>query len=344
MPPSSPKPIRFHLAPVPVSRRTALISMASASLALATGCTTPKILPPASANRILFLGDSITYAGTWVQWVETACRLRQPDARTEFFNLGLPSETVSGLSEPGHAGGAFPRPDLHERLDRALSQVQPDLVVACYGMNDGIYFPYSDERAARHHDGLRRLRHATLAAGARIVHLTPPVFDPLPLKGKTLPAGLDAYPSPYVGYDDVLHRYSEWLIQRRRDGWEVVDVHGPMTRFIAARRLTAPEFSLAGDGVHPGPTGHWLIARELLRHWGFNTAIVQGDSADPLLASHPNGRVIHDKVVQRQNLLRDSWLSSVGHLRPGLPKGRPVREIEGDSTRLLGEIRALIQG
>jgi len=33
----------------------------------------------------------------------------------EILNLGLPSETVSGLSEPNHAGGAFPRPDLHER-------------------------------------------------------------------------------------------------------------------------------------------------------------------------------------------------------------------------------------
>src|SRR2546425_2764856 len=40
----------------------------------------------------------------------------------EFLNLGLPSETVSGLSEEGHAGGQFPRPDLLERLARVLAR------------------------------------------------------------------------------------------------------------------------------------------------------------------------------------------------------------------------------
>lgn len=332
---------------IPISRRTALLTLGATALTVATGCSTARIRSasnPAAARRILFLGDSITYAATWVQWVETACRLRHPAAPADFINLGLPSETVSGLSEAGHAGGAFPRPDLHERLERALSRIQPDLVVACYGMNDGIYFPYSDERAARHHDGLRRLRHATLAAGARIVHLTPPVFDPLPLEGRTLPAGLDAYPSPYVGYDDVLHRYSEWLLERRRDGWEVVDVHGSMARFIANRRMDAPEFTLAGDGVHPDATGHWLIARELLRHWGFPAAMVDLDSPDNILVSHPRGRQVHEKVVQRQTLLRDSWLTAVGHLRPGLPKGRPIAEITPEADRLLAEIQALING
>ena len=38
--------------------------------------------------------------------------------RYDILDLGLSSETVSGLSEPGHAGGAFPRPCLKERLER----------------------------------------------------------------------------------------------------------------------------------------------------------------------------------------------------------------------------------
>ena len=35
----------------------------------------------------------------------------------------------------------IPRPDLHERLERVLTQTKPDLVFARYGMNDGIYLP-----------------------------------------------------------------------------------------------------------------------------------------------------------------------------------------------------------
>ena len=111
------------------------------------------------ARRVVVLGDSITHSGQYVDFIETYFVTRFPDRRVEFLNVGLPSETVSGLSEPGHADGKFPRPDLHERLERVLEQARPDVVLACYGMNDGIYLPFSDERLARFTNGLVRLRN-----------------------------------------------------------------------------------------------------------------------------------------------------------------------------------------
>ena len=81
-------------------------------------------------KRVVFLGDSITYAGAYVEVLEAAFRVEDPARAVEFINIGLPSETVSGLSEPGHAGGAFPRPTVHERLDRILAKAKPDLIVA----------------------------------------------------------------------------------------------------------------------------------------------------------------------------------------------------------------------
>jgi len=93
----------------------------------------PRAAPFLQARRVVFLGDSITYSGEYVEFIETYVRSRFPESRVEFLDLGLPSETVSGLSEPGHAGGAFPRPDLHERLGRVLEKAKPDLIVACYG-------------------------------------------------------------------------------------------------------------------------------------------------------------------------------------------------------------------
>src|SRR5438128_1705444 len=109
---------------------------------------------PANVRRVLFLGDSITYAGTDVVLVETYFLTRYPGRTMEFINAGLPSETVSGLTEEGHAGGKFPRPDLHERLGRLLDQTRPELVVACYGMNDGIYLPLNEERFAKFREGM----------------------------------------------------------------------------------------------------------------------------------------------------------------------------------------------
>ena len=99
---------------------------------------TPKLKITALPNggKILFLGDSITYAGGYVEAIDAALFLLAPDKTYTLLNVGLPSETVSGLTEPNHAGGAFPRPDLHERLDRVLAAIKPDVVVCLLYTSD----------------------------------------------------------------------------------------------------------------------------------------------------------------------------------------------------------------
>ncbi len=293
-------------------------------------------------KRVVFLGDSITYAGEWTEFVETWVRTAHPEPAVEFINVGLPSETVSGLSEPGHAGGAFPRPDLHERLDRVLAKARPDLVVACYGMNCGIYHPYDDARAAAFQAGIRKLREKAAAAGARVIHLTSAPFDPVPLGKGVLPAGLPEYRQPFEGYDGVLERYSNWLLEQRAAGWMVIDVHGPMARFLAERRQADPKFRLAGDGVHPTTQGHWLIAREVLRELGAAPDLLESDHASALRASHPRAAEVLALVQQRHRLRRDAWLSDIGHLRPGMAKGKPVEEAEAAAKEIGAKIAALL--
>ncbi|HEY5312222.1 MAG TPA: lipolytic enzyme, partial [Pirellulales bacterium] len=75
--------------------------------------------PPAleGVHRVVFLGDSITYDGRYIEYIAAYLRLKYPKLDCQLLDLGLPSETCSGLSEPGHAGGKFPRPDVHERLE-----------------------------------------------------------------------------------------------------------------------------------------------------------------------------------------------------------------------------------
>lgn len=217
-----------------------------------------------NAKRVVFLGDSITYSGQYIAYLEACLTARYPGRKFDFVDLGLPSETVSGLSEPGHAGGAFPRPDLHERLERVLTKLKPDLIVACYGMNCGMYYPFSGERLQKYQAGIQQLRQVATAHNAQVIHLTPPTFDPLPLTGRTLPDGKDEYRQPYEGYNDVLAKYSDWLIGQRQVGWTVIDIHKPMDLHLAARRKMDPKFVLAGDGVHASPTGHWLMTQQIL--------------------------------------------------------------------------------
>lgn len=318
-----------------VHRRLWLSRLYLLSVSLVAGAMA---LPKATAGefpqvgRIVFLGDSITHAGGYVQRLEAAMRLQLPQRQVEFLNLGLPSETVSGLSEPGHAGGQFPRPVLRERLDRILQQTQPDLVVACYGMNDGIYYPLSEDRMAKFREGIEELHRKVEASGAIIIHLTPAFFDAQPIQDRLLPAGLDEYRQPYAGYDEVLEAYSEWLLEQRSRGWKVIDLHGAMKQAVLDRRKTTPEFTFAADGVHPNEEGQAVVAGPLARDWGLqlddqgNPQVPQGKSID--------ANRLFQLVAQKQRLLQLAWLSSTGHLRPGIPMGVSLQQANEEALQI----------
>lgn len=293
-----------------------------------------------NVRRVLFLGDSITYAGGYIEAIDAALFLHASDSRTELINLGLPSETVSGLTEPNHADGAFPRPDLHERLERALTKIQPDLVVACYGMNDGIYSPFDAARFAKFKAGIIWLRDTAQKSGAKVWLLTPPPFDPVPIVAQTLPEGKSAYPSgsPFAGYDGVLGKYSEWLLSQKRKGWNVIDIHTPLNVVLMEKRKTDAGFAFAGDGVHLNGLGQRLIAREILRAWGGKPEHLPEAETSDARETH-----IAALVHERQRLLTDAYLNEIGHKRPGMAKGIPVAEAEKRASEIEATIRTAVR-
>ena len=285
-------------------------------------------------KTILFLGNSITWQGNYVNDIEAYFRFKNPGRKIEFINVGLPSETVSGLSEEGHANGEFPRPDLHERLQRVLQQVKPDLVFASYGMNDGIYLPFDSTRFKKFKDGIQWMHDEVIKSGAEIIHLTAPDYDEVRGKSK--------------GYSAVLDIYSDWLLSLRQTlRWDVIDVHYPMKKFLQAHRQADAKFgmdafALAEDGVHPAETGHWLMAREVLVYIGYKELEKTPGILQALRQNTDPVKFIK-LVTERQVLLRDAWLTATKHLRPGLPVGLPLAEAQPKAAEMLNEINLLIQ-
>ena len=273
------------------------------------------------AKRIVVLGDSITHDGRWVAML--ASWLESRGITAEVIDVGLPSETVSGLSEDGHAGGQFPRPDLAERLDRVLRVARPDLVIACYGMNCGIYQPLDEGRFAKFKAGMAQLHATVEQSGAKILHLTPPVYDKRP--DQSGPAG-------NADYDSVLEAYSTWLLSKQADGWLVIDVHGPMKAMLASARAKDPAAVFAPDTVHPNDDGHWAMARAVIAGLGDSTA-----SEAPTPAAFA---ALLPEVTARLQLLRDAYLAAAGHLRPGLPAGLPIDEANAKARAITESIRS----
>jgi hypothetical protein len=275
----------------------------------------------AAADRMLVLGDSITYDGRWV--ADVAAWMEYEGLTAEVIDCGLSSETVSGLSEDGHAAGTFTRPDIAERLDRVLRLTRPQLVVACYGMNCGIYQPLDEERFAAFRAGSERLHAAVEQAGATIIHLTPPLYGGPP--GKVGAAG-------DVDYDAVLTAYSGWLVSKRADGWQVIDVHAAMRRALEARRAADPAFAFAPDCIHPDDEGHLEIARAVIAGFGDEEAATAADLPARLAPFLP-------EVTERLHVLRDAYLNAAGHTHPHFRGGLAIAEAEARAAAITRHLR-----
>ena len=285
-------------------------------------------------GRVLVLGDSITHAGGWVTClVQQLARhhRRLPDV----VAIGLASETASGLSEKDHP---FPRPCVHERLARALERVEPQVVVACYGMNDGIYWPLDDARMKAFQDGIGRLIADCHAAGAQVLLLTPPPFDPQPVRARLRPAGAEDYgfKAPFDGYGGVLESFARWELTLPAAQARVVDLNGPMTAHLAQRRRTQPAFAFSGDGIHPDDRGLLLMADCVLRGLGYPGvgddlgAAFAAISADPL---YPEIRRWRE---QRSN----GWRDFVGYTREKTVTRATIDDVEQQASALRATIEA----
>ena len=285
---------------------------------------------PADGQRVLFLGDSNTFAGTFIAYLDAYLYTKHPERRVELINLGLPSETCSGLSEADHP---YPRPDVHTRLDAALARTKPHLVIACYGMNDGIYSPFDEGRFKKYQDGYAKLIEKCEKAGAKVILMTPAPFDPLPLKDRVRPAGEAKYSwvKPYAKYDsEVLTKYAEWQLTLRSKGYTVGDAHAAGLAHLAEQRKTNPGYFVSGDGIHPDSNGHRVVFAELLKTLG-------GDEKWRL----PEPALLK-LIEERQRLLGLAWLTDVGHKRPDTPKGIPLDEALTKAARLDKQIRETI--
>jgi lysophospholipase L1-like esterase len=273
------------------------------------------------------LGNSITYSGQYVAYIDAYLTLKYPGKQYECINLGLPSETVSGLSEPGHGGGRFPRPDLRERLERVLTQTQPNLVIACYGMNDGIYMPFDDERFKAFREGIGWLHEQVTKAEVSLLYATPPVYDER--KGKA--------------YANVLDIYSDWLISLRyTQNRRVVDIHWPMKKYQEDRRQADSLFAYAADGIHPNETGHFVMAKQILLSLG-ESELTGAKTIQEALAPYAHADMVLKLVEKRQAILKDAWLTHTGHKRPGMSKGLPLQEATEQAAAIDRQIRALVR-
>ena len=248
--------------------------------------------PPASAfkadDRWCAIGDSITHGGHYHSFVYLFYATRFPAQRFEMFNCGVSGDSAAGTLK---------------RLDTDILPHQPTVASVMLGMNDVKRHLYpgtgdgnANERQKAIDDyvgNMRSLLERLKGAGARLIVITPSIFDQTAVFPEPHDAGF-AGPGQ-VGVNSGLGEMAEQLRAVAGEfGAEIIDFHGPMSSLNAQRQAQDPAFTLIGqDRVHPGAVGHMVMAYHFLKAQGIGNEVsaVDIDAAAGRVIAARNGTV-----------------------------------------------------
>ena len=271
-----------------------------------------------SANTVVFLGGTNTHGGEFIAQIEAMLLLNYEKTPT-IINLGLPTETVTGLSEPSHP---YPRPNLMDRLDSALEKTNPDFVFVSYGVDEGLYHPFDENRFQAFKKGIQELIAKANKQGAKVVLITPLPADMQELKKKAMLAEPGATEfsrkKVYENYDEeVIAKYAAWLKEFKNDDsvYAVIDAYSLVKQFISNQQEANSKFSYSADGFHVHKAAHRILAYAILDAFGFDESLVDDTK-------------FTGWVRTRLGWNHMAWLTRVGHQHPRLPEGPSDSELK----------------
>lgn len=228
-------------------------------------------------DRVVFYGDSITDQRLYTVITETYVVTRYPDLKVTFVHSGWGGDKVSGGS-----GGPI---DL--RLDRDVLAYKPTVMTIMLGMNDGLYRAETEATDRAYFDGYRHIIEKMKAGdpGIRITAIQPSPYDDV-----TRPPNFPG------GYNEVMRSFGKWIANYAREaGLQVADLNTPVVAMLRkANDLDAAQAqTIIKDRVHPGFSGHLIMAQGLLKAWDARPFV---SSVTIEAGSKPKSSVEHAKV------------------------------------------------
>ena len=196
-------------------------------------------------DTLVFLGDSITHQCLYTQYVEDYYYTRYPKLRLHFHNSGVGGDRAQ---------------DAITRFDEDVAAYKPKYVTILLGMNDGAYRDFDKQVFDTYQKGMVTLLDGIAGIGATAIPMTPTMFD---TRAKRLKNDNGEPRNTY--YNGVLSLYGTWLREQAEvRGLGFVDMWSPLNNLTIEKRKKDPNFTMIGDGVHPGPVGQAVMAAAII--------------------------------------------------------------------------------
>jgi lysophospholipase L1-like esterase len=201
-------------------------------------------------DSVVMIGDSITEQHLYSNYVEMWTVTRFPNWKLTFRNTG-----IGGDTSPGGNG----------RFERDVLRYKPTAMTVDFGMNDGGYGGFTEQRFNPYMKGLQGMADQARATKIRVAWVTPQPLD-TGEQGKTA----------LTGYNQTLEKFSEGVKEiAKKNGGLYVDQFHPYLSVLDKARGASDKYEriTAGDAVHPGPPGQALMAASILKGLNFPTLV-----------------------------------------------------------------------
>src|SRR5690349_9725087 len=205
-----------------------------------------------NADRVVFLGDSITEQRLYTTYIEAYALTRHPDWTLSFRNVGWGGDT-SWLRQRFHpdekklfaAEPAAQQKMVEDAVSRGLARdvlpLKPTLVTIKFGMNDHSYQAFREDIFNAYVRSQTELAKELTGAGARVVFLTPQ-----PIEEKRPDPDQDVK-------NESLRKFADGLKEvAAKTHTDFVDQFDPYMKIMLHERRTNPNATIgSGDAVHP---------------------------------------------------------------------------------------------
>lgn len=190
-------------------------------------------------DRLVFVGDSITEARHYAQYVVTYFSLHEPGLKLSFRNAGLSGDTAEGALG---------------RLQKDVMDLHPTVVSVTLGINDWKYKSSEKERQAWYRQNMSTMVRRLKEANIRPVLLGPGCVDP------------DRRSGDGERYDAIVKSFSETVRDiARREKTAHGDLYRLMLDVQTKVKAETAGTSIIPDSIHPGTDGHAVMAYALLK-------------------------------------------------------------------------------
>ncbi len=236
------------------------LSIRFALLVLAFGLTfcTPKpndnLAVFKTGDRICFIGNSITHGGAYHAFLQAYCATRFPSEKVEYYNCGIAGDVAGGMIKRFEEDIMIHRPT-HAFLMTGMNDIQRSLYENVEADEETL-----EKRQAAldtYYAKTEKLAVMLLERGVKPIFMTPSIYD----QTSTMERDND------VGTNDALVLCANHIkaLAKKYDA-PVVDLNTLLLKVNAQMQALDPKASIVGaDRIHPGTSGHFVMAYEIMR-------------------------------------------------------------------------------